>query len=357
MYNSYWELLKIEPTTDKKTIQKAYSNQLPNYHPEDDPEGFARLKEAYQAAIAYAKQQPTVISVQEDLYVHSEIEEPIQPESHTLYEQLEQTIGYDVDYLYEQWKLLCEEQEEDQNLWQHFLNKKYWKPFTITIDMIQKLFAYEYAKSYNHSALIAGKIYMFLNLKEFSDDEITQRFQILLKQDAHMGEGFLTWKDKITQFSTAAEAYSKHNYAKEEWESIIQRSLCDATFLELRYVLQEIVANNTYSEPVWTLLENTFQVQSTNSSFLPYRPKPVCDNVHRLRKRKTYSYYIVLFILFIGMMFVISLSKSAKEEQLEKDREMIENIQQYNQDYIEEQNDKMKDFLKQTLEDTEERTE
>lgn len=51
-----WSILGIEPTEDIKLIKKAYAKQLKIYHPEDDAEGFQKLREAYDAALKYSKQ-------------------------------------------------------------------------------------------------------------------------------------------------------------------------------------------------------------------------------------------------------------------------------------------------------------
>lgn len=45
-----WEILGIEPTQDQQAIRQAYRDLLPAYHPESDPEGFKRLREAYEQA-------------------------------------------------------------------------------------------------------------------------------------------------------------------------------------------------------------------------------------------------------------------------------------------------------------------
>jgi tetratricopeptide (TPR) repeat protein len=48
--NGYWAILGIEPTDDLSVIKKAYSKQLKVHHPEDDPEGYQRLREAFDRA-------------------------------------------------------------------------------------------------------------------------------------------------------------------------------------------------------------------------------------------------------------------------------------------------------------------
>jgi tetratricopeptide (TPR) repeat protein len=50
-----WSVLGIEPTKDISKIKKAYAQKLKIYHPEDDPQGFQRLREAYDSALQYSK--------------------------------------------------------------------------------------------------------------------------------------------------------------------------------------------------------------------------------------------------------------------------------------------------------------
>ena len=56
---SIWETLEIEPTDNIAAIKKAYAKLLKIYHPEDDPEGYQRLREAFDKAIKSAKQMKT----------------------------------------------------------------------------------------------------------------------------------------------------------------------------------------------------------------------------------------------------------------------------------------------------------
>lgn len=46
-----WEVLEIEPTSDKKEIKKAYAKLLKQYHPEENPEEFKQIQAAYQQCL------------------------------------------------------------------------------------------------------------------------------------------------------------------------------------------------------------------------------------------------------------------------------------------------------------------
>lgn len=54
---SPWDILQIEATQDIKTIKRAYSKQLKIHHPEDDPEGYQQLREAYDYIMATVQEQ------------------------------------------------------------------------------------------------------------------------------------------------------------------------------------------------------------------------------------------------------------------------------------------------------------
>lgn len=50
-----WETLGIEPTTDVKLIRRRYAELVRLYHPEDQPEIYQEIVEAYQEALTYAR--------------------------------------------------------------------------------------------------------------------------------------------------------------------------------------------------------------------------------------------------------------------------------------------------------------
>lgn len=55
--NNIWDILQIEPTRDKRTIKWAYAARAKLVHPEEKPEEFAELYQAYQLALKYAGNQ------------------------------------------------------------------------------------------------------------------------------------------------------------------------------------------------------------------------------------------------------------------------------------------------------------
>lgn len=58
---SNWSIINIPPTADRDAVRRAYMSILPAHNPEDDPEGFVRLRRAYEEIIKELdKKQSTV---------------------------------------------------------------------------------------------------------------------------------------------------------------------------------------------------------------------------------------------------------------------------------------------------------
>lgn len=53
----FWRVLGIDPTTDLRKIKQAYAQQSRQYHPEEFPEKFQSIQEAYKEAMAWRKRQ------------------------------------------------------------------------------------------------------------------------------------------------------------------------------------------------------------------------------------------------------------------------------------------------------------
>ncbi|KAB8139340.1 hypothetical protein F9U64_00670 [Gracilibacillus oryzae] len=117
-----WDLLEIEPTKDIPAIKKAYAKQLKKNHPEDNPVGYQKLREAYNNAVKYAKNpvEKEAYSVEhiefelnQDADIHTS---PIQPflstPSLSFYEQIlsiyeDYTRRIDIN----EWKGLLDQEE------------------------------------------------------------------------------------------------------------------------------------------------------------------------------------------------------------------------------------------------------
>ena len=54
-FDEAFKILEIEPIDDKKKIKIAYSKMLKKYHPEDFPEMFMKINEAYKVALEFEK--------------------------------------------------------------------------------------------------------------------------------------------------------------------------------------------------------------------------------------------------------------------------------------------------------------
>lgn len=54
-YHSIWECIGIEPTTDIPEIKKAFAIKSKEFHPEEHPEEFRELQQAYRSAVEYAR--------------------------------------------------------------------------------------------------------------------------------------------------------------------------------------------------------------------------------------------------------------------------------------------------------------
>ena len=70
-----WTVLGIAPTTDVRTILRAYAQKLRATRPEDDPDGFQRLMEARERALAW-RPEPAATDDEREVEVDGEADAP-----------------------------------------------------------------------------------------------------------------------------------------------------------------------------------------------------------------------------------------------------------------------------------------
>lgn len=101
MIESIWDILGIDPTTDKKKIKKAYAEKTKVYHPEDYPEEFKIVQEAYQWAMKYASKS---VLDDEDVKVNIDTNKKVKIDINksvdkvTEFKNSEESSPIDVDY-------------------------------------------------------------------------------------------------------------------------------------------------------------------------------------------------------------------------------------------------------------------
>ena len=79
-----WEILGIEPTSDKKTIKRAYAKLLKQYHPEENPEEFKQIQAAYQQCL-HSDQEIESVSYEQNVESKQDIKaQPISIKEDTI---------------------------------------------------------------------------------------------------------------------------------------------------------------------------------------------------------------------------------------------------------------------------------
>ena len=124
-----WELLGIGPTTDIASIKSAYARQAKLYHPEEHPEEFKALQNAYKIAVWTAKNQkaaeaePTADRLKMDAGAEPSDDSP-KPEKAFDYSSID-SFG-DRERFFRQFLLIAKNPylKNNQMAWDYFLKQK-----------------------------------------------------------------------------------------------------------------------------------------------------------------------------------------------------------------------------------------
>jgi len=172
-----WEILGIEPTHDVKAIRKRYSELVKLYHPEDQPEIYQQIVEAYQSALREARsnstRQETVgsgassyqhFSNQEEKIVASPLNFETLSEESTAYESNASSHVLDFsDYLESEYMIRNAIEsivgnpdytvEEQEHLWQQFFSQYRYDMSTVQ-SVLEEMDVYIFNKPEQFSIII-----------------------------------------------------------------------------------------------------------------------------------------------------------------------------------------------------------
>ena len=172
-----WEILGIKPTHDVKTIRKRYSELVKLYHPEDQPEIYQQIVEAYQSALREARfnrtRQETVgnetspiqdFSRQEEKIVTSPLNFETLSEESTAHESNASSHVLDFsDYLESEYMIRNAIEsivgnpdytvEEQEHLWQQFFNQYRYDMSTVQ-SVLEEMDVYIFNKPEQFSIII-----------------------------------------------------------------------------------------------------------------------------------------------------------------------------------------------------------
>ena len=80
-----WEILGIEPTRDQGAVRRAYAAAAARYNPEEHPEEFLAVRQAYEQALAFARsvEEPVEVPELPELTMPAQPLPAMEPESRT----------------------------------------------------------------------------------------------------------------------------------------------------------------------------------------------------------------------------------------------------------------------------------
>ena len=125
-----WEWLDIPPSTDIAKIKSAYARQAKIYHPEEHPEEFKALQNAYKTALRIAKSQGTAtyvtpITIPVENEKKEEQEKDEEPEAEHSFDYSAVDSYGDRELFFRQFLLIAKNPYLCNNLdaWEYFLNR------------------------------------------------------------------------------------------------------------------------------------------------------------------------------------------------------------------------------------------
>ena len=283
MIESIWDILGIEPTSDRKKIKKAYAEKTKIYHPEDYPEEFKIVQEAYQWAMKYASKSVVNNSIESEKVEHlfdnnveitsKDIEQNYSTVENISTKSQNEKIQIEVDY----------SDLEEENL--EFKNKK--------IEEVEKI----EEKNSDSKTFTGGEIFNELYDERTRDDEIDQM------------NYFLNYIEKKIPKKINMEMFRlilSNSYVK---------SYLEQPDFKIRF--EEIMVNKSYADTLYTEKKMSEIARKYNL----YKVARAIDKATKQRYilgMRTPVFILGVLVVISGLFLKIESKKAEKAEQISK---------------------------------------
>ena len=283
MIESIWDILGIEPTSDRKKIKKAYAEKTKIYHPEDYPEEFKIVQEAYQWAMKYASKSVVNNSIESEKVEHlfdnnveitsKDIEQNYSTVENISTKSQNEKIQIEVDY----------SDLEEENL--EFKNKK--------IEEVEKI----EEKNSDSKISTGGEIFNELYDERTRDDEIDQM------------NYFLNYIEKKIPKKINMEMFRlilSNSYVK---------SYLEQPDFKIRF--EEIMVNKSYADTLYTEKKMSEIARKYNL----YKVARAIDKATKQRYilgMRTPVFILGVLVVISGLFLKIESKKAEKAEQISK---------------------------------------
>lgn len=283
MIESIWDILGIEPTSDRKKIKKAYAEKTKIYHPEDYPEEFKIVQEAYQWAMKYASKSVANNSIESEKVEHvfdnnveiisKDIEKNYSTVENISTKSQNEKTQIEVDY----------SDLEEENL--EFKNKK--------IEEVEKI----EEKNSDSKTFTSGEIFNELYDERTRDDEIDQM------------NYFLNYIEKKIPKKINMEMFRlilSNSYVK---------SYLEQPDFKIRF--EEIMVNKSYADTLYTEKKMSEIARKYNL----YKVARAIDKATKQRYilgMRTPVFILGVLVVISGLFLKIESKKAEKAEQISK---------------------------------------
>ena len=204
-FGEAFKILEIDPTDDKKKIKVAYSKMLKKYHPEDFPEMFMRINEAYETALGYTEN-----NFSENLYENTQ--------NFRKTEEMKESDFSDIFDLkrFEKKEDKFTEKSEERQAKEKFFEKKENK------NKYEKLNIFEYLKNSMRTEDRFTEAFKILEMEPTTDKEkIKKKYKELLKRyHRNNPENYDKIFSKINEAYGIALGFEQSNFNEYEGDSI-----------------------------------------------------------------------------------------------------------------------------------------